>query len=152
MCRMSASFPWVWYSPSPCWSITPRRAASPVRDRRQRSTAGVATARANWRLRPTAALPKRPLRGSEKPPPSGFSPVAQRFLCATNWRTVSRPAAPLSLSNDELPNIIGKRGKECTAVWMWIRDTRRKFVHVAEVPSLLVETDLDWHVRFERVL
>ena len=57
-----------------------------------------------------------------------------------------------SLSNDELPNIIGKRGKECTAVWMWIRDTRRKFVHVAEVPSLLVETDLDWHVRFERVL
>jgi len=105
-------------------------------------------------LAPTAncGLAETSASRQRKTPPSGFSPVAQRFLCATNWRTVSRPGAPLSLSNDELPNIIGKRGKECTAVWMWIRDTRRKFVHVAEVPSLLVETDLDWHVRFERVL
>ena len=105
-------------------------------------------------LAPTAncGLAETSASRQRKTPPSGFSPVAQRFLCATNWRTVSRPGAPLSLSNDELPNIIGKRGKECTAVWMWIRDTGRKFVHVAEVPSLLVETDLDWHVRFERVL
>jgi hypothetical protein len=51
---------------------------------------------------------------------------------------------PKSSGDDEPTDVIGQAGEKFAPVGMRIGDTWWKFIHVAEVPSLFVETDVDW--------